>query len=294
MGHTHEDIDAGFSRIAETLRTKEAETLPELKAILPDCHQIKALFDIKEWLEPHLNTISQHSKPLHFRFFKDKDYNVKVSYKGCFDQSWKITNESLLHSIPRGKPNLIQPNFEHINCEKFLKNLDSWKILFSDEGVQMQWWTTFINNIKEFQSNPQKLKKYSSIDNIWSLPKLPKQVLNSINSFQPSTSIIPEELQNLLNTEKQIPSVKTKSKKRSSFKRTKGAVKTCSVKNRVYLMIPIAFEILQKIWYFTVIMYLINFVGGNFTNVRSIKKVWLQVLRKHLGNGICSKDKCIY
>ena len=151
----------------------------------------------------------------------------------------------------------------------------------------MQWWTTFKNNIKEFQSNPQKLKKYSSIDNIWSLPKLPKQVLNSINTFLPSTSIIPEELQNLLNSEKQIPSVKAKSKKRSSFK---GVVKTCSVKNRLYLMIPIAFEILQKIWYFTVIIYLMKFVGGNLcdANVGSIKKVWLKVLRKHIGNVICS------
>ena len=47
VGHTHEDIDAGISRMSETLKQSEAETLPELKAIIPDCHHLKGMYDIK-------------------------------------------------------------------------------------------------------------------------------------------------------------------------------------------------------------------------------------------------------
>ena len=119
MSHTHEDMDTGFRRTAETLRRSEAETLPELKAIIPDCYQIKALFDTKGWIESHLNTISQHSKVLHFKFFRDKDRNLKFSYKGSYDQAWKMADVTVLTSIPHGKPKLILPHFDHTDCDNF-------------------------------------------------------------------------------------------------------------------------------------------------------------------------------
>ncbi|VDI09707.1 Hypothetical predicted protein [Mytilus galloprovincialis] len=40
VGHTHEDVDAAFSRIAETLRRNDAETMPRLKEMLPNVKDI--------------------------------------------------------------------------------------------------------------------------------------------------------------------------------------------------------------------------------------------------------------
>lgn len=47
MGHTHEDIDAAFSRVSEKLRKTEAETLVGLIDLLPNSKQTGGLYDIK-------------------------------------------------------------------------------------------------------------------------------------------------------------------------------------------------------------------------------------------------------
>ena len=73
VGHTHEDIDAGFSKIAETLRKTDAHTLVRLLHLLPNSEQTKGLYDIKKWMEPYINNIMHHSKPLHFQFKKNFD-----------------------------------------------------------------------------------------------------------------------------------------------------------------------------------------------------------------------------
>ena len=49
VGHTHEDIDAAFSKVAEKLRKQEAETLHGLMSLLPNAKQTSGLYDIKNW-----------------------------------------------------------------------------------------------------------------------------------------------------------------------------------------------------------------------------------------------------
>ncbi|WAR14225.1 hypothetical protein MAR_004330 [Mya arenaria] len=73
VGHTPEDIDAQFSVISRTLRKLDVETLPKLLQILPNSTQIKKLFNIKDWIAPHLDKIVNHSKPLHFMFMQGED-----------------------------------------------------------------------------------------------------------------------------------------------------------------------------------------------------------------------------
>jgi hypothetical protein len=62
VGHTHEDIDAGVSHIADKLRNNNAETVPKLLESLPDSRRVHGLYDIKNWLAPHINTIF-HYRP---------------------------------------------------------------------------------------------------------------------------------------------------------------------------------------------------------------------------------------
>ncbi|XP_053381351.1 uncharacterized protein LOC123565970 [Mercenaria mercenaria] len=65
VGHTHEDVDAAFSKISEKLRTTDAETLDDLIALLPKPEEILHMFDVKNWLAPHIADIEKHSEPLH-------------------------------------------------------------------------------------------------------------------------------------------------------------------------------------------------------------------------------------
>ena len=103
VGHTHEDIDAAFHRIADSLRTTDAETLTELLGILPNVQEIHTLvmYDFRSWLEPCINLIQHHTKPLHYRFKKNHSGNLLVHYKGNHDRPWKhsFTQNALWNTI---------------------------------------------------------------------------------------------------------------------------------------------------------------------------------------------------
>lgn len=81
VGHTHEDIDAAFSVIAEKLRTREAETLPELLSILPNCDEVNDVFDFRNWIQPFVNKVTKHTKQLHFKFGIDESGSINNQYK---------------------------------------------------------------------------------------------------------------------------------------------------------------------------------------------------------------------
>ena len=101
-----------------------------------------------------------------------------------------------------------------------LRCIENWKILFSNEKVQSRH--TFSNEIQEMHSKKNKLKRYSSDDNIWLLTKIPKQ-LNTVESTV-FFDIIPEKLKLLLQGETDPPKVTTKKRKsrtESSKKKTK-------------------------------------------------------------------------
>lgn len=69
-GHTHEDIDARFSRISLQLKNRHAKTLPGLLKVVEESLERKMrpkllpqVFGIREWLEPFLQGIHNHSYP---------------------------------------------------------------------------------------------------------------------------------------------------------------------------------------------------------------------------------------
>lgn len=213
VGHTHEDIDAAFSRIAEQLRRTEAETLPELLKILgPSGRTMRGLYDLREWMSPHLVTISHHSKPHHFKFEQCENGNCKNFYKGNNDDPWKEL-ESLFKEtggsvrLPAGKPKLTEPNFEHLNTARLEKSIESWSILFSDhrDGNKYRWWKKFLKEVKDLILKKSERLRYARINSEWILPLLPK--LRESGSSRNEELQLPPPLQALLDEESQEPQV---------------------------------------------------------------------------------------
>ena len=88
VGHTHEDIDAMFSRFSEKLRVAQTYTLPHLMDTLrtsstssPAPFLLTEVPDFKKYCDGQ-ETLVGHSKPLQFRFFMQNDTLV-MQYKAC-------------------------------------------------------------------------------------------------------------------------------------------------------------------------------------------------------------------
>ena len=205
VGHTHEDIDAAFHQIADSLRTTDAETLTELLGILPNVQEIHTggMYDFRSWLEPCINSIQYHTKPLHYRFKKDHSGNLLVHYKGNHDRPWKHLGDRVLHKMPSGTPLLLQPDFDNLKLERIEKQINSWRSSVSD-GV-INWWQRFIKNINNIASTQERLSSYARKGAIWQLPLLPRQVDEIVENN--SESVVSEHVQWLFNAEVEDPEV---------------------------------------------------------------------------------------
>ncbi|XP_077869749.1 uncharacterized protein LOC144361813, partial [Saccoglossus kowalevskii] len=96
VGHTHEDVDQMFSKIAGKIKKRNIYTLNDLLHAVTDSYtpqiktkQLTSVFNIKEWLMPHISgTFGGHSKPHHFRFRK-VDGQVRMQYRKWITHAWK-------------------------------------------------------------------------------------------------------------------------------------------------------------------------------------------------------------
>ncbi|XP_038063298.1 uncharacterized protein LOC119733986 [Patiria miniata] len=100
VGHTHEDVDQLFSRIAEKLRHNDVYTLEELHEVVENSYTPRVLvrqlfgsdlWDIKSWLLPHLKPIGNHSKPHHF-LFKKVNGAARMYYRMWCCDPWRPNN----------------------------------------------------------------------------------------------------------------------------------------------------------------------------------------------------------
>ena len=204
VGHTHEDIDASFSRLADKLRRNEAETLPRLTHLLQS-KSFRVNFDIKKWITPCINKIAKHTKPLHFRFSKDEKNEIIFEYKGRHNRPWTRAPHTMVNKMPKGTPNILMPeNMDKINFDDIEKNVENCLFLFKEQS-QVNWWRRFLKNMKEMKRSKEQLRKYASEGADWVLPKLPKQRKQVVEP--PSTFTIAPDLQNMLDQELEDPQV---------------------------------------------------------------------------------------
>lgn len=201
VGHTHEDVDAGFGHISRHLKVTDVETYDQLLQLLPDSMALESMYDIKTWLEPHLSTPQHHTQPLHFRFKYVNDNTVKVQYKGLHDHPWEELEPGFFKSfengkkyMPTGKPKRKKPDFENIDFSRMKKQIRSIEHLFSDAESGL-WWNDFFNKIAKSSNQHQE----------WILDTLPRQTIDEHTSE--SCDAVPAPLQVLLDKELEKPKV---------------------------------------------------------------------------------------
>jgi hypothetical protein len=120
VGHTHEDVDALFSKVSKQVRNKEVATLPALMAEVWECESIhpvprviQEVASYKSYLQTfNVKEIEGHSKPVAF-LFSMRDNVPIYQYKSHVKHPWMpptgrciwytIPNTNTL-SIPSGQP----------------------------------------------------------------------------------------------------------------------------------------------------------------------------------------------
>ncbi|XP_063406405.1 uncharacterized protein LOC134690365 [Mytilus trossulus] len=149
VGHTHEDIDQVFSRFSHWLTDHSALTLPSLikgfeKCTTPSPTGIitEDVFNVTEWIAPHISSISGHSKPHAFKFESDENGRAMLFTKAyANDKNWdhcEGTEKYLLKSRPSGQPNIIEPNFEKVDLVKLENDIEKAFKYFKSEDIV--WW----------------------------------------------------------------------------------------------------------------------------------------------------------
>ena len=118
VGHTHEDIDQSFSCLSRYLRKHDALTMPgqstlnvcidscigsfviEMDAALRASNQnvkhsstLNYVFDIKNWIAPHLDEIHGHTAPHVFRFRLNHAKRAEMHYQHWSHEPWKPSGD---------------------------------------------------------------------------------------------------------------------------------------------------------------------------------------------------------
>ena len=153
VGHTHEDIDAMFSKFSEKLRTSMTFTFPHLMQHFQSCQTTRPtpfmlthVPDFKSYIDGYLcdskDALVGHSKPLQFRFYMQGDIPL-MQYKmhpKSIDwlpmeggiELWKRDEAGTPH-LPKGDLMLV-PMFEYIKdheevvsgIKDYLKYWERW------------------------------------------------------------------------------------------------------------------------------------------------------------------------
>lgn len=212
VGHTHEDIDACFSKLADKLRRNDAETLDDLIALLPSVTVINYVYDVRTWIQDSICDLRKHTRPLHYKF-RSNDAIVETFYKGKYDSPWKKLEGGILardnnHKIRtiRGSPKLSQINFDGIGLQKISSHLNHWKCLFSDQidHTQFHWWKDFLKLWKKCEENASERRRQFLANAQWILPTLPKQQTADENEEE---FVLPDTIQNMMDDEQVEPIV---------------------------------------------------------------------------------------
>lgn len=205
VGHTHEDIDAAFAQVSETLRTNDAETLPKFLHIIDGSRRLQGLFDIKAWLIPHLNDIQHHSEPLHFKFNTDSANDVCVWYRGNSTRPWIRLENTLLMDVPKGQPEILLPSQLHKLDMKALQIcVDKSRYSMSGGEGQYRWWQMFLADLANINESYERKVEYARNEARWTLPNLRNKA--HLHAKAP-TEPVSQYLQSLMDKELDDPNV---------------------------------------------------------------------------------------
>lgn len=183
---------------------------------MPNGEVLYGLYDFKSWMTPHISNVTGHTKPHHFRFSMNEKKKVVLAVRGLRNHEWQELPRGFWQYsatgtpvYPRGKPALLQPNFENINLERLVDRVKDWALLFSDEHHE-EWWRLYLTELIKVRDDSHKRRQYMNRNITWSLPKLkhyvPDHVVESDEEDTTGPAIAPQ-LQKKLDEELQVPQV---------------------------------------------------------------------------------------
>jgi hypothetical protein len=124
VGHTHEDIDQMFSRIAIRLRQRDAVDQVDLFAtvresfqkygVQPECRELDSVANMSAWLEDYLNEIHNHANRsiLHYQILAHED-GAMLKTRGRSTHPWGVyaTRSTGFHLLKVGGLDGIPDSF---------------------------------------------------------------------------------------------------------------------------------------------------------------------------------------
>lgn len=115
---------------------------------MPECQELKVLFDISGWIGEHVLPMKNHVYPHAFRFFMGEDKKAQMQYKNwATDATWLPRGEpfTILRSIPKGIPSLVRPILgrkEGMQLNDLLGKIETGSNRMTD--AQLKWWRDFV------------------------------------------------------------------------------------------------------------------------------------------------------
>ncbi|KAL3682589.1 hypothetical protein R1sor_000611 [Riccia sorocarpa] len=109
VGHTHEDVDAFFSKVNAAQAGNDIESLPHFLAVVYHAQSSKAyprviqeVADYKEHVKDYTEKITGQSAPVAIRFYMRDNipvYQVQENYGGEWESFWPSTNHGTGYSL---------------------------------------------------------------------------------------------------------------------------------------------------------------------------------------------------
>ena len=169
VGHTHEDIDAVFSKLATKLRKAVVKTITKLMEILksavtkfgqtPEVRVVKEVPNVREWMLPVKPTLKQITKFRSFRIFRrpgSHSVYIKAKQTMAGDESTFSPPEGdlLLERVPDGDPCRVP--LRPTQAARFGKAVEKYhqRSAFNDDDVKE--WVEWLGEQAEREQNECK------------------------------------------------------------------------------------------------------------------------------------------
>ncbi|XP_071500356.1 uncharacterized protein [Diadema antillarum] len=147
-GHTHEDIDQLFSRISTHTSKHNIPTLSSLLSHIPKSYskpnttaeRIHNIFNIRDWLQTHINRPSHHSHPHQFKITKVKGKAVIHTKKWSNSSEWQATTgcSHILSGHPSGIPQAVQRKLEELYITRLYRDMTKYRPYLTEPEHQ-EW-----------------------------------------------------------------------------------------------------------------------------------------------------------
>ena len=158
VGHTHEDIDQVFSRVATHMGRNDAHTLTELLNCItksttpePDVVHLKSIFDYKEVLMNARGLIEGITGPHVFRF-AEEDGNIIMAYKDwpTSEEVYRKLNVSncVISSLAHLENTKCNPKIEE-TLARMSNDISKWAESGRLEKEEVLWWKAYLSSCKQ-------------------------------------------------------------------------------------------------------------------------------------------------